>query len=52
VLGALQDAEDSLSRFGHARQTVMSLEQVGLASQRRTAAALSLIDELDTEVLD
>ncbi len=57
VLGALQDAEDSLSRFGHARQTVMSLEHVRdsaeraaqLAAQRRTAGALSVIDQLDTE---
>jgi NodT family efflux transporter outer membrane factor (OMF) lipoprotein len=57
ILEALQDAESSLSRYGHARRSVASLEQVKesadraaeLASQLQTAGALSVIDQLDTE---
>jgi len=57
VLGALQDAETSLSRFGNRRQSVVTLQRVKssadraaeLAQQRRNAGALSQIDFLDTE---
>ncbi|WP_448664224.1 efflux transporter outer membrane subunit [Sphingomonas sp. CJ20] len=37
VLRALQDAEDSLSRFGHRRETLASLAQVKAAADRAAA---------------
>ncbi|UYY58201.1 efflux transporter outer membrane subunit [Sphingomonas sp. S2-65] len=57
VLRALQDAEDSLSRFGHRRATVASLVRVrasavraaGLTQQRYRAGTVRLIDALDAE---
>lgn len=57
VLGALQDAETSLSRFGHQRETVAALAQVAasaersarLMRQRYDAGAASLSDTLDAE---
>jgi NodT family efflux transporter outer membrane factor (OMF) lipoprotein len=57
VLAALQDAEDSLSRFGHRRQTVASLMRskasadraASLMRQRFTAGTATLIDTLDAE---
>lgn len=57
VLRALQDAEDSLSRFGHRRETVASLVRVrasavraaGLTQQRYRAGTARLIDALDAE---
>jgi len=57
VLGALQDAETSLSRFGQQRRTVAALAQVAasaersakLMRQRYDAGAASLSDALDAE---
>lgn len=57
VLGALQDAEDSLSRFGHRRETVASLVRLrdtatrasALMQQRYAAGTATLIDVLDAE---
>lgn len=57
VLAALQDAETSLSRFGHQRQTVAALAQVAasaersarLMRQRYDAGAATLTDALDAE---
>lgn len=57
VLGALQDAEDSLSRFGHRRETVASLMRskasadraADLQQQRFRAGTATLIDTLDAE---
>lgn len=57
VLGALQDVESSLSRFGHQRRAVAALAQVAasagrsakLVRQRYAAGATSLSDALDAE---
>ncbi len=57
VLAALQDAEDSLSRFGHQRETVAQLEAATtsaaraaeLTRARYAGGTASLIDLLDTE---
>jgi NodT family efflux transporter outer membrane factor (OMF) lipoprotein len=57
VLKALQDAEDSLSRFGHRRATVARWQGVKasadrasvLVQQRYKAGTISLIDALDSE---
>jgi NodT family efflux transporter outer membrane factor (OMF) lipoprotein len=57
VLSALKDAEDSLSRFGHARETVGALVRVkqsadhaaDLTQQRYKAGTVTLIDVLDAE---
>ena len=57
VLGALEDAETSLSRFGHARLQVASLARADQAAtraatlnrQRLDAGTSSLIDQLDIE---
>ncbi len=57
VLQALQDAEDSLSRFGHRRQSLVALARVkasadraaGLTEQRYRAGTATLIDSLDAE---
>jgi NodT family efflux transporter outer membrane factor (OMF) lipoprotein len=57
VLAALQDAEDSLSRFGHQREDVAQLaaardsaaRAAKLTRDRYAAGAASLIDVLDTE---
>lgn len=57
VLGALQDVESSLSRFGHQRQAVAALAQIAasaersarLMRQRYDAGAASLSDALDAE---
>jgi NodT family efflux transporter outer membrane factor (OMF) lipoprotein len=57
VLSALQDAETSLSRFGHQRQTVAALAQIAasadrsakLMRQRYDAGAASLSDALDAD---
>ena len=57
VLAALQDAEDSLSRFGHRRDTVASLMRskasadraAALMRQRFQAGTATLIDTLDAE---
>jgi len=57
VLAALQDAEDSLSRYGHQRQNVMELTQAEasaaraakLTQQRFAGGTVSLIDSLDAE---
>lgn len=57
VLRALQDAEDSLSRFGHRRETVASLVRTkasadraaALMQQRFQAGTATLIDTLDAE---
>lgn len=57
VLSALQDAEDSLSRFAHRRDTLAQLVQVKasadraatLQQQRYRAGTTTLIDSLDTE---
>jgi NodT family efflux transporter outer membrane factor (OMF) lipoprotein len=57
VLGALRDAEDSLSRFGHRRDTVASLARVKasadraslLMQQRYRAGTATLTDTLDAE---
>ncbi|WP_114238260.1 efflux transporter outer membrane subunit [Dyella sp. C9] len=57
VLGALQDAETSLARFGHQRESVVSLAGV-LASAERTSTMTQLraqggtattLDQLDVE---
>jgi NodT family efflux transporter outer membrane factor (OMF) lipoprotein len=57
VLAALRDAEDSLSRFGHRRETVASLMRskasadraADLMQQRFRAGTATLIDTLDAE---
>ena len=57
VLSALQDAEDSLSRFGRRRETVASLMRskasadraAALMQQRFQAGTATLIDTLDAE---
>jgi NodT family efflux transporter outer membrane factor (OMF) lipoprotein len=57
VLGALRDAETSLSRLGHARQDVVALARVkasadhaaALTRQRQEAGVASTMDVLDTE---
>jgi NodT family efflux transporter outer membrane factor (OMF) lipoprotein len=57
VLTALNDAETALSRFGHQRQTLVSLARTkaaaersaALVQQRRAAQAASEIDALDAE---
>ena len=57
VLGALQDAETALSRYGHQRDNVLSLQKVqaltehtvGYAEQRYQAGAASLIDRYDSQ---
>lgn len=57
VLAALQDAETSLSRFGHQRETVAALAEVtasadrtaALMGQRYRAGAASLGDSLEAE---
>ena len=57
VLAALQDANGSLSRYGHQREHLATLQQVQasadrsatLMRQRYTAGTSSLIDLLDTE---
>ncbi|WEK01843.1 MAG: efflux transporter outer membrane subunit [Candidatus Sphingomonas phytovorans] len=57
VLGALKDAEDALTRFGHQRQTLVALAQVKasaeraatLMQQRYHAGTATLIDVLDAE---
>ncbi len=57
VLNALQDAETSLSRLGHAREDVMVLARVkasadraaALTEQRQRAGVASVADVLDTE---
>jgi NodT family efflux transporter outer membrane factor (OMF) lipoprotein len=57
VLGALQDANNALSRYGHQRDSVERLEQIeasanrsaSLMHQRYEAGASSMIDLLDTE---
>jgi NodT family efflux transporter outer membrane factor (OMF) lipoprotein len=57
VLAALQDANNSLSRYGHQRDSVDRLQQIEASSdrsatlmrQRYQAGASSLIDLLDTE---
>ncbi|MEQ5838530.1 efflux transporter outer membrane subunit [Paraburkholderia acidicola] len=57
VLGALQDANSSLSRYGHQREHVVTLQKVEasadhsatLMRQRYTAGVSNLIDLLDTQ---
>lgn len=57
VLGALRDANASLSHYGHQRQNLMDLERVTLSAERSSAlmrqryqaGVVSLIDLLDTE---
>jgi NodT family efflux transporter outer membrane factor (OMF) lipoprotein len=57
VLAALQDANTSLSRYGHQREHLATLQQIQasadrsatLMRQRYTAGASSLIDLLDTQ---
>lgn len=57
VLGALQDANGALGRFGAAREQLVTAEQArqaaeraaGLMQQRRDAGAASLIDLLDLQ---
>lgn len=57
VLAALRDAENSLSRFGHQRQTVAALAEVrasadrtaALMGQRYRAGAASLSESLEAE---
>jgi outer membrane protein TolC len=57
VLAALQDAEDSLSRFGHQRENVAQLIEARdsaaraaeLTRARYAGGTASLIDLLDTE---
>jgi len=57
VLAALQDAEDSLSRFGHRRESLASLVRIKasadrasvLMQQRYRAGTATLIDALDAE---
>ncbi len=57
ILSALLDAENSLSRFGHQRDNVISLAEASASAARAAAKAdarfrggtISLIDALDTE---
>jgi outer membrane protein TolC len=57
VLGALEDAETSLSRFGRQRDSVLSLARISssaersyaLTEQRYKAGVASMIDLLDSE---
>lgn len=57
VLGALQDANAALSRYGHQREHVARLEQVDVSAQRaytliqqrHAAGVATAIDLLDTE---
>lgn len=57
VLAALQDANNSLSRYGHQRESVARLQQIEVSAdrsatlmrQRYDAGASSLIDLLDTQ---
>nr|WP_256476269.1 efflux transporter outer membrane subunit [Siccirubricoccus soli] len=57
VLGALRDAETSLSRFGHQRETLLRLTSAeaaagraaALTRERQQAGTASLADVLDTE---
>ncbi len=57
VLGALQDANSSLSRYGHQREHVVTLQKVEtsathsatLMRQRYAAGVATLIDLLDTQ---
>lgn len=57
VLGALQDANNALSRYGHQRESVARLQQIEasanrsetLMHQRYDAGASSLIDLMDTQ---
>jgi NodT family efflux transporter outer membrane factor (OMF) lipoprotein len=57
VLGALQDANSSLSRYGHQREHVVTLQKVEasathsatLMRQRYSAGVATLIDLLDTQ---
>lgn len=57
VLGALQDANSSLSRYGHQREHVVALQKVEasathsatLMRQRYSAGVATLIDLLDTQ---
>jgi NodT family efflux transporter outer membrane factor (OMF) lipoprotein len=57
VLGALQDANSSLSRYGHQRDHVVTLQKVeasashsaALMRQRYSAGVATLIDLLDTQ---
>ena len=57
VLAALQDANDGLSRFGHQREHLATLQKVqasavrsaDLTRQRYRAGTTSLIDLLDTQ---
>jgi NodT family efflux transporter outer membrane factor (OMF) lipoprotein len=57
VLGALQDANSSLSRYGHQREHLITLQKVetsadhsaGLMRQRYSAGVSTLIDLLDTQ---
>jgi len=57
VLAALQDAEDSLSRFGHRRETVANAARqlataervAGLTGQRFAAGTATRIDALDAQ---
>ncbi|WGS53327.1 efflux transporter outer membrane subunit [Paraburkholderia sp. D15] len=57
VLGALQDANSSLSRYGHQREHVVTLQKVEasathsatLMRQRYSAGVSTLIDLLDTQ---
>ncbi|WP_310634295.1 efflux transporter outer membrane subunit [Paraburkholderia sp.] len=57
VLGALQDANDGLSRFGYQREHLATLEKVqksalrsaDLTRQRYRAGTVSLVDLLDTQ---
>ena len=57
VLGALQDANNALSRYGHQRESVTRLQQIeasadrsaNLMQQRYAAGASSMIDLLDTQ---
>ncbi|MFM0206145.1 efflux transporter outer membrane subunit [Paraburkholderia sediminicola] len=57
VLGALQDANSSLSRYGHQREHVVTLQKVAasashsatLMRQRYSAGVATLIDLLDTQ---
>ncbi|WP_429303712.1 efflux transporter outer membrane subunit [Paraburkholderia sp. GAS199] len=57
VLGALQDANSSLSRYGHQREHVVTLQKVEasathsatLTRQRYSAGVATLIDLLDTQ---
>jgi NodT family efflux transporter outer membrane factor (OMF) lipoprotein len=57
VLGALQDANSSLSRYGHQREHVVTLQKVQVSAshsatlmrQRYAAGVATLIDLLDTQ---